>query len=225
MAYLRPKLFSYHSSSDTTATVFTIQKDAEKDAVPIAAPPLTYGQENISNPSADQPHDKCPDGGLQAWSVIFGLFLMLFCSFGYLSAWGVFQSYYENPSNPLLANSSSSDIAWIGSIQTSLGYFVPIFTGPIFDRGYYRSSLILGCIGIVVSTFLVAECKVYWHFIVCQGLLTGLAMGILSGIAPVLVPQWFKIRLGLAFGVTCAGSPAGGILIPILARAMLPRIG
>ncbi|THU96928.1 MFS general substrate transporter [Dendrothele bispora CBS 962.96] len=231
MAQLRPKIFSYHSSSDTTATILSLQKDAEKDAAPAPTPSLTYGQDNHADVPADQPNDKCPDGGLQAWSVIFGLFLMLFCSFGYLSAWGVFQSYYENPSNNLLADSSSTNIAWIGSIQarffsyTSLGYFVPILFGPIFDKGYYRSSLIAGCFGVVVSTFLVAECKLYWHFLVCQGLLTGIAMGILSGIAPVLVPQWFKLRLGIAFGITCAASPAGGILLPVLARVMLPNIG
>ncbi|KAK7438425.1 hypothetical protein VKT23_018038 [Stygiomarasmius scandens] len=157
--------------------------------------------------------------------MVLGLFMMLACSFGYLTSWGVFQSYYENPSNNILKSSSSSDIAWIGSTQTAMAYFMLLLSGPICDRGHFRAALIVGCIGIVLSTFLVAECHNYWHFILCQGVLSGISIGLSSGAAPVIIPQWFRQRRGLAFGVAYAGTPIGGILIPIIGRDLFPKIG
>jgi hypothetical protein len=71
-----------------------------------------------------------PDGGLNAWSAILGLWCTCFCSFGWLSSayahsssygafltWlgvGVFQEYYENS---LLRGHSASTISWIPSLQ------------------------------------------------------------------------------------------------------------
>lgn len=36
-----------------------------------------------------------PDGGLRAWLVVAGSSHILFCSFGFVNAWGVFQDYYQ----------------------------------------------------------------------------------------------------------------------------------
>lgn len=38
--------------------------------------------------------------------------LMLFCTFGYASSFGVFQDYYAT-----VSTSTSSQISWIGSVQ------------------------------------------------------------------------------------------------------------
>lgn len=43
----------------------------------------------------DERHDAFPDGGLQAWAVVAGAFCVLFCTFGYLNAYGyVLQTKY-----------------------------------------------------------------------------------------------------------------------------------
>lgn len=36
----------------------------------------------------EERHDVFPDGGLQAWAVVAGAFCVLFCTFGYLNAYG-----------------------------------------------------------------------------------------------------------------------------------------
>ena len=36
----------------------------------------------------EERHDAFPDGGLQAWAVVAGAFCVLFCTFGYLNAYG-----------------------------------------------------------------------------------------------------------------------------------------
>ena len=51
------------------------------------------------------------------WLCVVGSTLVLFCSFGYANAFGVFQSYYQLTAYP---NKSASDISWIGSLQLFL---------------------------------------------------------------------------------------------------------
>lgn len=64
--------------------------------------------------------DKIPDGGWQAWLTVLGAFLALFCTFGQLSAFGTFQSWYEEHQ---LASMSPSTISWIGSLQLWVFFF------------------------------------------------------------------------------------------------------
>ena len=41
------------------------------------------------NENEERPQDDAfPDGGLQAWGVVAGAFCVLFCTFGYLNAYG-----------------------------------------------------------------------------------------------------------------------------------------
>ena len=40
----------------------------------------------------DERHEAFPDGGLQAWAVVAGAFCVLFCTFGYLNAYGCVSS-------------------------------------------------------------------------------------------------------------------------------------
>lgn len=51
---------------------------------------------------------------LRPYATVFGAFLGLFCTFGQLNSFGVFQAWY---STHQLQDRSPSDIAWIGSIQ------------------------------------------------------------------------------------------------------------
>ena len=45
--------------------------------------------------------------------------------------------------------------------------------GRLFDKGYLRLPLGVASVSLIVATFLVAQCKVYWEFLLCQGLVIG----------------------------------------------------
>ena len=72
-----------------------------------------------------------PDGGFEAWLVVLGAFVALFCSFGYLNAFGVYEAYYQEF---ILPDKSASAISWIGSIQVCLLFCTGVFAGSAFDR-------------------------------------------------------------------------------------------
>lgn len=65
---------------------------------------------------------------------------------GLLNTFGVYQEYYESGQ---LFVASSSNISWIGSIQSFLLLFIGAITGPIFDAGHLRYLLVGGSFLIV----------------------------------------------------------------------------
>lgn len=65
--------------------------------------------------------------------------------------------------------------AWIGSIQYALSFIPGLIVGRCFDLGYFRSIFIASSALVVSATFLVPECKEYWHFLLCQGIMLGVS--------------------------------------------------
>ena len=78
---------------------------------------------------------------------------------------------------------------------------------------------------LVVACVLTAECRVFWQLLLCQGILTGFACGMIFGSVPAIVSQWFEKRRSLAFGIVAVGSALGGTIIPIAARNLIELIG
>ncbi|KAJ7104537.1 major facilitator superfamily domain-containing protein [Mycena crocata] len=163
-----------------------------------------------------------PDGGLRAWLIVFGGACTTFSTFGYVNAWGVFQSYY---SEVLLKDSSPSNIAWIGSVQYSMIFIPALLVGHFFDRGYLHVPFLVASAVLVAATFLVGQCTQYWHFLLCQGFAVGISSGILFGPIVAVIGHWFKKNRGLATGFLATGSSIGGTLFPIIARNLIPLVG
>lgn len=64
-------------------------------------------------------------------------------------------------------------------------------------------------------------CKEYWQFMLAQGVLTGIADGLLMFPAMSALPQYFNKRRGAAMGLSIAGSSLGGVVFPIMLGKML----
>ena len=91
-------------------------------------------------------------------------------------------------------------------------------------RGSFNRKLEISVI-LVVATVLTAECKEYRQLLLCQGLLTGFACGMILCPIPAICAQWFKKRRSLASGIVSAGASLGGTIIPIAARKLVELIG
>ncbi|KAJ7653661.1 major facilitator superfamily domain-containing protein, partial [Mycena polygramma] len=163
-----------------------------------------------------------PDGGLRAWVVVFGVFCMYFSSLGYLGTWGLFQAYYQEA---ILPDYSPSELAWIGSLQHALVYLPGMLAGRLFHMGFFRLFYIPACSLIVIGTFLVPLCNAYWHFLLCQGLVIGLACGMLFAPTATILAEWWKMRRGIAIGIATSGAAVGGCFFPIVVRILLPEVG
>ncbi|KAH8106911.1 MFS general substrate transporter [Cristinia sonorae] len=211
-------------SVDATLTDEKSVRDLESGPVETAKDDKGSVEDAIETPpvAAQALLNDPPDGGFKAWSAVFGAACGAFATFGYVNAWGVFQSYYEEQ---ILRDTSPSTIAWIGSIEYALILAPGLLTGRMFDRGYVRLPISIASATLVASTFLTAECKKYWQFLLCQGILAGASCGIIFGPMMGLTSQWFKRKRGIALGCLAIGSSVGGTVFPIAARHLIQIVG
>lgn len=128
------------------------------------------------------------------WLVVLGAFLALFCTFGQLSSFGTYLSWY---SHNQLSSYSSSTISWIGSLQLWMFFFsvsAPVVSdttkgsktfgqgaivGRCFDIYGPRPLLITGSAICVSSVIIISECKSYYQYLLAQGVLFGLGVGLM----------------------------------------------
>ncbi|PIL26829.1 MFS general substrate transporter [Ganoderma sinense ZZ0214-1] len=164
-------------------------------------------EEKILIEEVEEAEDCIPDGGLRAWLVVFGVSLGMGAFIGPMNAWGTWQAYYQDN---LLQDRSSSDIAWIGSVQSALGYGPGLIVGRLFDMGYFRLPTFISSVLFVACIFLTAECTRYWQFLLCQGFGIGITGGVFFNIGSMVLTHWFKKRLGLALAIAYGGTSVFG---------------
>ncbi|GAA6008691.1 hypothetical protein JCM11491_003401 [Sporobolomyces phaffii] len=154
-----------------------------------------------------------PDGGIRAYLNVVGGFLVLFATFGYTNAWGVYQAYY---SQTIYRTHSDSAIAWIGSVQLCLFFLMALVAGPLFDKGMFRYLLAAGSAVQTASVFLVPQCGEFWQTMVVQGVMSGIGIGLSFLPALSIQSHWFERRRAFAIGIVTCGSSIGGIAFPIM---------
>ncbi|EGP87803.1 uncharacterized protein MYCGRDRAFT_99794 [Zymoseptoria tritici IPO323] len=148
--------------------------------------------------------------------------MLFFNTWGVLNTFGVYQTYYESGE---LYTEVSSNISWIGSIQSFMVLLVGAFIGPIYDRGYLRTLLVTGTFLIVFGHMMLSLCTTYWQCLLAQGFTVGIGGGFLYIPSLAILPGYFSTRIGLAIGVAASGSSLGGIIYPIMFYKLIGQVG
>lgn len=179
------------------------------------------------NPTAPQPGSgfhpsDFPDGGLEAWLVVFGAWCGLFCTFGFVSCIGVFQEYYET--GPL-ANYSTSTVSWITSTQVWSMIFFGLFFGRVFDLYGPRCLLIIGTVVYIFGLMMTSLATQYYQIFLAQSLCSGIASSAVFNASMTSLVSWFFRRRAAAFGIVTSGSSLGGFVMPIMIEKLIPKIG
>ncbi|KAK7453405.1 hypothetical protein VKT23_011670 [Stygiomarasmius scandens] len=137
---------------------------------------------------------------------VFGAFLSLLCTFGQMNSFGTFQTWY---SIHQLDGLPSSTISWIGSLQLWVFFFSGSAIGYLFDL--YGPTVLMACgtVCFVLSAVLTSISTHYYHYILSQGILFGVGVGLLA----------------TALGIAAGGSSLGGVLYPLLLRSLFEHVG
>ncbi|KAK8024537.1 hypothetical protein PG993_012603 [Apiospora rasikravindrae] len=163
-----------------------------------------------------------PDGGTRAWLQVLGSWCLVFNTWGLIVTFGVYQAYYERGT---LFNSSSSNISWIGALQSLMVFAVGAFVGPVYDRGYLKHLLAAGTFGLVFGHMMLSLCTQYWQVLLAQGIVVGLGGGCLFVPALAVVQPYFGARLGLALGIVGTGSSIGNIVYAVIFIRCIDTVG
>ena len=163
-----------------------------------------------------------PNGGLLAWLQVASGFMIFFNTWGIITTFAVFQTYYESGA---LFKASSSNISWIGSIQSFLLQFTGIVAGPIYDRGYLRLLLFTGSFMVVFGLMMLSLSTEYWQALLSQAFCVGIGAGLLFVPTVSVIPTYFTTNIGLAIGVASSGSSIGGVIYPIVLNRLISEVG
>lgn len=88
--------------------------DHESSDLESRLPSLQASSDSNLAPDSNNEDENFPDGGLRAWSVIFGAWCAFFCVMGIFNCAGVFVQVY---SEDILTDQSLSTISWIPALQ------------------------------------------------------------------------------------------------------------
>ncbi|EKG09051.1 hypothetical protein MPH_13961 [Macrophomina phaseolina MS6] len=139
---------------------------------------------------------------------------------GVFVSFGVFQSYYITT-----LHREPSEIAWIGSFEIFLLFFLGTLTGRLTDAGYFHTMVMSGAFMTTLGTFMASICHDYWQLFLAQGVCVGLGNGLLFAPTMTVISTYFEKKRALAMGVAACGSVTGGLVFPSMARTLLPTIG
>lgn len=103
------------------------------------------------------------------------------------------------------------------------------FPGPIvgffFDNYGPRYLLIFGSFFHVLGIMMTSLCEEYWQFILAQGICSPLGLNCIFNAGTSTITTWFMKKRGAAFGMMAAGSGLGGVIFPIMASHLIPKVG
>ncbi|KAI1078898.1 MFS general substrate transporter [Whalleya microplaca] len=160
-----------------------------------------------------------PDGGV-GWLQVLVAHLTLFNNFGYFNSFGIFEQYYSTRLGLDL-----SALSWTGSIQVFLLLGIGIFTGRLFDAGYFRSLVVAGSVLQLLGTFMTSLATSYWQIFLAQGLATGIGAGLMYCPIMANVSTYFDKKRALAIALVTSGTATGGVVYPVIAQQLLSKAG
>ncbi|KAK8206904.1 hypothetical protein M8818_004739 [Zalaria obscura] len=162
-----------------------------------------------------------PDGGTKAWlQVLFSHFIVASC-WGFIISFGAFQTHYAST-----LPATSSEISWIGSIQTTLLFLVGVFSGRSMDAGYYHLLITVGAFLQIFGVMMMSLAEQhYYALLLSQGVCFGIGAGLVFTPTMTLISTYFSSRRATAIGIVATGSVTGGLIFPSIVRQLLPSIG
>lgn len=148
------------------------------------------------------------------------LHLTIFSSWGFITSYGVFQSYYQDT-----LRLEPSAISWLGSVQIFLLFFLGTFTGRALDAGLFRTCYMVGAALQILGIFSMSFATTYWQLFLSQALCLGVANGFQFCPAVALVSTYFVRKRSFALGVGALGSCTGGVVFPVIVQQLLSKTG
>ncbi|KIY46612.1 MFS general substrate transporter, partial [Fistulina hepatica ATCC 64428] len=178
-----------------------------------------------------------PDGGLRAWLVVLGCFILSgsglcwgqFSSFVSRqhhdiadAAAGVFQEYYKNH---VFTDTTLGTLSLVGGILSFCSMTTSYLAGGLGDRYGYKKMIALSCMLTFLSILGASFMTKLWQIFLFQGVFQGISQGLSMPLYLALPSQWFLHHRALASGISVSGAGIGGACYSLVLRPLLTRLG
>ncbi|KAF2458321.1 major facilitator superfamily domain-containing protein [Lineolata rhizophorae] len=187
-------------------------------------PPVGHRLDHYTSsvPETSEGEHTYPEGGLQAWLVVFGSFCGMTTAFGLINCIGPIQAYIMTHQ---LESYEESTVGWIFSVYIFLTFFCGIQIGPVFDTYGPRLLLLAGSFCLCTSVLTLGVCTEYYQFMLCFGILNGIGTSLIFSPAISAVCHFFLRKRGNATGIAAAGGSVGGTIFPLMLQSLIPKVG
>ncbi|CAI6092602.1 unnamed protein product [Clonostachys chloroleuca] len=160
------------------------------------------------------------ESGLLAWSQVLAGALGNCMAWGNPATFGVYQLYYQEA-----LGLPSSQISWIGSIQTFLTFLLCAIAGRLADAGYARTAVCVGTVLSLLGIFMTSLATEYWQIFLAQGVCAGLGQGLLFMPCVSVISSYFFRKRPFALALAATGSGFGSVVFPAIVQYVTPKIG
>ncbi|ATY64058.1 Major facilitator superfamily general substrate transporter [Cordyceps militaris] len=207
--------YAVNEDVESNATATVSEKAAHKDHDVERAPPAP-------SPAPGPSPSDFPDGGREAWLVVFGGWCALFCTFGLVNCVGVFQQYYVTHT---LSQYSASTVSWITSTQVFMMNFLGIGIGRLYDNYGPRWILLGGTIVYVFGLMMTSLATEYYQIFLAQAIVAAMGSSAIFHASMASIVSWFLKNRAAAYGIMVSGSSLAGVVLPIMMDHLIQRIG
>ncbi|CAG5093698.1 Similar to slc16a10: Monocarboxylate transporter 10 (Danio rerio) [Cotesia congregata] len=144
-----------------------------------------------------------PDGGVRAWMILLGSFIINGVLFSIINSYSLMQVQLTEKLKDLGETNAEAKASLVGSLTIGTTFFLSPIAGILTDK-----------IGIQV----IILCLTY-------GIMYGTGASLAYTPSLVILGHYFKRRLGLANGIVTAGSSVFTSIMPYVMSAFLERFG
>jgi len=103
--------------------------------------------------------------------------------------------------------------------------FAGMFSGPIFDKGYFRGLVISGAILTFLGMLMTSFATKYYQILLAQGICMGIGMGLMYIPSVAVLTAYFRDRREIALGIAASDSGSGGVIYPAILLQLEPTLG
>ncbi|KAJ3112066.1 hypothetical protein HDU96_004991 [Phlyctochytrium bullatum] len=161
-----------------------------------------------------------PDGGWQAWMVVFGSFMVHFVVLGVQYSFGVYATYFIKQ-----GKGSPATVSFVGTLGAAVLPALGMVSGRLAEKFGFQRMIYIGTSIFALGLLLASFCTEIWQLFITQGFMTGLGASISYFPAVSAPSQWFLRNRGVATGIAVSGSGIGGLVLTLATQKMLDALG
>lgn len=194
------------------------ETDKEEDNPALMAPL----RKDVDDPNAIVP----PDGGLRAWMIMIGSFVINGVLFSVINTYSLIYLELQKSLLESGETAASSKAALVGSLTIGTTFFLSPISGILTDKiGIQMTTFLGGALassGMLLSSLFSSQVSLLY---LTYGVMYGLGASLAYTPSLAILGHYFKRYLGLVNGIVTAGSSVFTTLMPYLMQAILLRFG
>ncbi|XP_076393693.1 monocarboxylate transporter 10-like protein kar isoform X2 [Megachile rotundata] len=167
-----------------------------------------------------------PDGGLRAWMIMIGSFVINGVLFSVINTYSLIYLELQKRLLESGETAASSKAALVGSLTIGTTFFLSPISGILTDKiGIQMTTFLGGALassGMLLSSIFSSEVSLLY---LTYGVMYGLGASLAYTPSLAILGHYFKRYLGLVNGIVTAGSSIFTTLMPYLMEIILRRFG